>query len=57
MRRNYRNLRNLFLQILLFLLNLRNKILRIFQFSELFLTTIVEIETFGAVIERDIEDK
>ena len=43
--------------ILLFSLNLRNKILRIFQFSELFLTTIVEIETFGAVIERDIEDK
>ena len=53
---NYRNSQNLFLQILLFSLNLRNQILRIFKFSELFLTAIIEIETFNTVNERDMED-
>ena len=45
--------RNLFLRILIFSLNLRNKILWIFKF----LTAIIEIETFGSVIERNAEDK
>ena len=49
--------RNVFLRILLISLNLRNKILQIFKFSEIFLTAIIEIKTFGSVIERDAEDK
>ena len=57
MRHNYINLRNLFLRILLFSLNLRSKNLWTFKYSEIFLNGILENETFGLVIERDVENK